>query len=205
MTAVEIGLNAVFVVLGAFIGLFLGEYVRRPNIRVDASGAGLTPAGFSVVTITITNTPGRAGIAIGQSILFGRTIFRGRQWGPPITRSPALVSASLLNDKGQGVGLLLESLAAPGRFDGQVKIENDGHARIYLFARLESEPDRYFIYGDDGHGQPEAPPDYAKLRGDHEFTLRVSYGTTTKLFPVSVSMHLQGTLWVQSAGGGMSF
>lgn len=78
-----------------------------------------------------------------------------------------------------------------------------------LFARLDSEPLRYFVFQPTTatNGAPIVPADEAKLTESAEFVVEVlhSYGNKKLRFPVAVDKGLRGRLEYRFPSGGGSF
>lgn len=203
----EITISGVSLVAGAFFGLWLGEYVKRPKLIIGGSGGGAVHVpGFRIYSVTVANAPGFIGLNIGKTVVFGRSFIQARQLGTFFDRRPSRCTASLHEAKDRsGVGLVVTN--NQGVSDGMPVVPTGGHANVYLFARLEAVPDKFFIYQATSAADPTpVVPEPHRQWSEKDFILRINSDRGTEVeMPVQVHLHLQGTLWISAAGGGSAF
>lgn len=196
--AINLVVSAVSLVLGAVLGVMLGESVKRPRLRQSGSGGGM--AGTSV---SFTNDPGFVGLSIGQTVLLGRAVHRECRLGVPVDRNPTDCHAVLLdpeNPRG-GVGLLMRDEDIPDRPVGRARVKTGGSVQVLLFVRVPGGGKEFYLFEPDPSNpwQPR-PPDPSKiLTAPKKFLLRVYYGGNRSTeVPVSVTVGLNGQMALET-------
>ena len=176
----QIVVPIVTLVLGALLGVWFTVYLARPTLRVTGSGGGGgSGPGFYATHANITNSPGLMGIRIKPTVLFGKRVHGSLEKGLTIVRNPADECIANIHDKEteEFIAPLWWRLSDdPDRAVRTVSIKTGQTVSLMLFARLNSEPLRYFIYTSSGKFTDVQPPvDEAKLRDTKKFSVRVSY------------------------------
>lgn len=193
--AINIVVSAVFLVLGAVLGVVLNEAAKRPRLQQSGSGGGM--AGTSV---TFRNDPGFVGLRIGHTVLLGRSVHRGCRLGVPVDRNPTDCSAWLVDaadPRGGSVGLLMRDEDVPERPVGRARVKTGGSVSVLLFVRAPGRGKEFYLFESDPSNpwQPR-PPDPSKiLTAPKKFLVRVQYGgdRSTEV-PVSVTLGLDGQM-----------
>jgi hypothetical protein len=197
---------------GALLGVWFTIYLTRPTLRVTGSGSGGgTGPGFYVTHVNITNSPGLMGIRINPTVLFGKRVHGRLEKGLTIIRNPAEECIANIHDKATGefiAPLWWRSADDPARVVRTASIKTGQTVSLMLFARLKSEPLRYFIYTSNGKFTDVQPPvDEVKFSDTKKFSVRVnySYGRQRLEFNAIVRKGYDGRLSWEAVGGGGSF
>jgi hypothetical protein len=205
--------SAVSLVVGTLLGAWFNRFIQRSKLVVTGGGGGGGPGpGFHQSRVSISNRPGLLGIRLSETVLFGKTIHNRIEKGLSIDRNPANECRAQMLDKKSGqfiTSLWWRSRGEPEILKPTVTIRSGETFDLFLFARLNTEPSRYFIFqpGEDGR-TPKAPHDDAKFTDTREFIVRIlySYDRQRLTFPVTVRKNFDGRLYVDRAqGGGGSF
>jgi hypothetical protein len=212
--ALQVVVPIVTLILGALLGVWFTVYLTRPMLRVTGSGGGGGASGPGYYTnyASITNSPGLMGISIKPTVLFGKRVHGRLEKGLTVTRNPAEECIANIHDKETGefiAPLWWRSVDDPDRVVRTVSIKTGEAISLMLFARLNSEPLRYFIYASSGgFTNVQAPVDEVKFRDTKKFSVRISYsyGRQKLEFDVTVRKGYDGRLsWEAVGGGGGSF
>jgi hypothetical protein len=196
-------------IVGAVVSVGYGLFLKRPLLEVSGGGGGGGPGpGHHSNYVNIRNKPGLFGIHLNPTMVFGWRVHRNINWGFVISREPATGCSATLYDKSRRSPVGLSWRRNDGSFSQIVDIESGQSVNLMLFARLDSEPLRYFIFRpvSETDGSPSIPPDDAKLTENNEFVVEVhySYGRK-KRFPVAVYKTFEGRLEYRTPGSGGSF
>jgi hypothetical protein len=152
------------------------------------------------------------GIRIKPTVLFGKRVHGGLEKGLTIVRNPAEECIANIHDKDTGefiAPLWWRSPDDPDRAVRTVSVKTGQTVELMLFARLNSEALRYFIYTSSGKFADVQPPvDEVRFRDTKKFSVRVSYsyGRQRLEFDAVVRKGYDGRLsWEAVGGGGGSF
>jgi hypothetical protein len=207
--AANIGISIVSLVVGAALGVWLGEFVKRPKLTVSGTGMHRVQD-LLVYTVHLTNEPRFIGISFESTTLLGKTIHKGFRWGQ-VPEGRATECHAILVDADNprlSTSLYLSAESDPERPADVVRIESGGRAQIYLFVRRDIQDGRFFLYAPASNPgrEPRIPEDRAFLAAPQKFVLRVgsSRGEGRRLeLPVSVIKDLNGDLRVEINGSSL--
>jgi hypothetical protein len=141
-------------VLGAILGAVLGAWYtvihKRPKLRVVGGGGGGGPGpGYYSNHVTVRNQPGLLGVRFGETAIFGKRLHKPIEHGFSFDRDPAKDCRAMIFDK--ETGDLISELC--WRREGElspwqrrVTIPSGESYYLALFARLDGEPTRYFVF-----------------------------------------------------------
>jgi hypothetical protein len=167
-----------FYILGAITTV----YIKRPKLGVvgGGSGGGGGSTDYQVNHTTIRNMPGRVGIKIGQTVLFGFRVNRQHWFGLPVMREPATgCMASLCDDMGNHIAPLW--WRDPGNVDKRpitIDLDSGQQADLFLFAQRNDDLPNYYPYEQGPSGDPIVPA--VKLNGTRRFIVRLRYSDGQK-------------------------
>ena len=206
-------LPIVTLIVGALLGVWFTVYLTRPRLRVTGGGGGggASGPGYYANHASITNMPGLMGIRINPTVLFGKTIHGHFEKGLTITRNPAEECIADIHDKETGdfiAPLWWRSPDDPSRVVRIISIRTGQTAELMLFARLNSEHLRYFIYASGGDFlDVRAPVDEVKFADTKKFSVRIKYscGRQKLEFDAIVRKGYDGRLSYEAGGSGGSF
>ncbi len=207
-------LAVVSLLLGAALGAWYTVYLRRPTLKVTGSGGGGGPGpGHHQNQIEIMNQPGLLGIRFGATIIFGKRLHGPVERGLTVDRNPANECRASLYDKktGKHVAMLWwrSSHDPAPPLHPTVTLQSGQSATLMLFARLDDEPTKYFVFAPDPTSSgPKIPPDQAKFTESREFVIRIdySYGRQKLVVDAAMTKEFDGRLTFMIArGGGGSF
>lgn len=194
------------IVLGVLLQTWYAIYFVRPKLAVTGGGSGLGPDGYRTNSVTVTNQLGFLGLHFGATSILGKTLHRGARRGHPFPRSAAQDCYGRIFD-GETGDLLATLYWQPeagtsGPWQTAATIPS-GHSRsLKLFARLDSEPDSYFVFQPMSDGTPRVPA--VKFNGDHRFRIDVSvFAQRVEVeFEGRMRLMASGTLQWETTGGG---
>lgn len=184
---VPIIVGIAFYVLGAVTTV----YIKRPKIEVSGSGGSGSggPTGFRTNSIRIRNVPGRLGLKIGQTVLFGFRINRPHWFGLPVMREPAPgCMANLYDEKGTHVApLWWRDPEDNSKRKITVDLDSGQDADLFLFAQRNDDVPNYYPYEPGPDDDPNIPT--VKLSGTRRFAVRITYsdGQKKRNFKYTVS------------------
>jgi hypothetical protein len=180
-------------VLFFILGLALPVYIKRPKLAIGGSGGGGGAIGFQEHFIEIQNVPGRLGLGIGQTIIFGLRVNRQHWFGLPVMREAAKnCTAWLYDDEGTAVSMLhWRDPADHAKRKAAVDIDSGERVGLYLFAQREDDIPNYYPYAPGADGNPVVPA--VKFNGTKRFIVRVMYsdGRHKQNFKYTVSNYYQ--------------
>ena len=199
--------------LGAFATIFVQGMITRPRLRISGSGGGVGPnPGVRHVAITISNEPGFLNFRLGQTVILGKRLLRGRTiFSVPFERVPAYECTAVIIREGaqQGVGLWWLTPESENAISNLTTISPGKSASLRLLVKEDSDPERYFYYqpSDVKSGSAAIPLESGKIAGERNFdvTLFYSYGRQQMKFKVSVVLDPHGNLQVQMPNSSMAF
>jgi hypothetical protein len=187
---------------GLLIGAWYTIYLRRPKLRIVGGGGGGDQR-FRASHINITNEPGRLGMKLGPTILFGRELHGWREFGVSFDRNRAPECRAALFDRktSQHLAPLWWHSTEPGApWQQAITLESGAQAELWVFARLTADPTKCFVFEPSDPAspstEPRVPSDAALIETSREFTIRVSYfgGRHRVKFPAAVTKEFNGTL-----------
>jgi hypothetical protein len=210
----SLALNLVFLVVGAVLGAWASLYIKRPKLTPTSGGGGggaTNRPGYWTNHVGIENKPGLIGINFGETVIFGKGLHFEK--GVTVERDPAREIIASIYDKETGeriTHLWWRSVDNPGTVRASVKVINSAETwDLMLFARLNSEPLRYFIYqsANGEFGNIVVPDDEVKFRDTKRFVVRVNYnyGRRKLEFDITVRKGYDGRFHLEGkyAGGGL--
>ena len=199
----------VTLLLGAVLGVWGTYYVIRPKLQVVGGGSG-SDGRFHTNRVTIRNEPGFLGIRLSPSVILGRRIHSGIEWGFPVHRNTAdQCMAHLLDKSGKHItALWWRSSQEPGAFANTISISEGQSVNLMLLARLSEEQLRYFVFEPPvtGTNEPKVPVREVWFSGPKQFRVRVtySYGRQKLEVPAEVTQRYDGRLYYQVGDSGGS-
>jgi hypothetical protein len=200
-------------IVGALLGVLFTVYLARPRLKVRGSGSGGgTGPGYCTSYAHITNLPGLMGVRLNQTVLFGRRVHGQLEKGLTIMSTPAEECMASVYDKKTGefiAPLWWRSPSDPGRVVRTVSIKCGEYAELMIFARLNAELLRYFIYSSNGNESDVQPPvDEIKFNDTRTFSVRISYSYRRQKLEFDATMRkgYDGRLYYSvGPGGGGTF
>jgi hypothetical protein len=149
--------------------------------------------------IRLANVPALVGIRLRPTMILGKKVHGYVKKGITVDRLPAKDCTASIHEKESGQFISLLWWLSPnesGHVIRSVTIESGGYADLMIFARLRTEPLRYFIYNSSNGeaSQILAPPDEIKFRETKQFFVRVCYGGQKFEFDVTLRKGLAGEL-----------
>jgi hypothetical protein len=212
-------IDIISLIIGALLGAFLSTWhaywVKRPILHIyGAGGCGSSGLGFHTNHITFTNPQGLLGWRIRESVIFGIRLHRHFEVGLVIDRSPAHECRAFLFEKKNNQIIKQLTWRIKGTqgsyYKDMVTIESGQQADLMLFARLNQEKNKYFVYEPTSLSDytPKTPDDDEKFNSSMDFVVEIwhSYGRKKLRFECRMIKGLDGKLSFQSAsGGGGSF
>jgi hypothetical protein len=168
----------VFYALGAITTV----YIKRPKIGVSGGGGGGSgaPDGFQTNNIRIRNMPGRVGIKIGQTVLFGIRLNRSHWFGLPVEREPAKgCMANLYDENGAHIApLWWRDPENSAKRKITMDLDSGQEADLFLFAQRNDDVPNYYPYEPGPGDDPNIP--IVKLSGTRRFLIRIIYSDGQK-------------------------
>lgn len=186
------------------LGVATAVYQKRPKLIINGgggSGSG-SPTGFQQNRLGVQNVPGRLGMRLGTTVVFGRVVHKSHWIGWPVAREPAKkCSAWLLDETGEPITSLF--WIDPGdhnKRQGHVDLESGERADLVIFAQKNDDLASYYPYTPDANGDPVVPP--VKFSGTKRFIVRLNYsdGQQTRNYKYTVSPSYQSGHMVLRAG-----
>ena len=194
-------------VVGAFLGVWLGEFLKRPKLKAAGSSGGGGPSFGYVNAMGVTNEPAFLGLSAGDTIIFGRRIHSAFAIGLPISRYPATGCRATLHDLETDefvAHLWWRTRAGNSTEYPQVMTLDAGESgELMLFARQDQHGIEYFPFAPAANrsvaGAPlfEPPAETLRFRDDRTFRVRIMYGylgRQVRTFPVAVKRLVRGGL-----------
>ena len=193
-------------ILFYILGVASTVYLKRPKLKVVGGGGGGSgsPTGFQIDNICVRNIPGRLGMTIGQTQLFGLRINRQHWFGWPVMREPAKGCTSwLCDDNGEALTVLYwRDPDDGGKRKVTIDLDSGQTADLFLFAQRNDDIPNYYPYQPDVNGDPVLPP--VKFNGARRFVIRINYsdGQQKRDFKYIVSNDFQtGRLRIRPGRG----
>jgi hypothetical protein len=162
----------------------------------------------------VRNQSGLLGLRLGETTIFGRPFHGQIERGFSFDREPAKECHGRIYDKATGdfiAPLWWRRAGTALGWQQGVTIESGESCELGLFARLSSEPTKYFVF-EPIAGEPGSPPrvpatDEAKFEGTHDFRIEVAYSYERQklVFEGRMRKGYDGRLYWESRGGGGSF
>jgi hypothetical protein len=206
-----VGTHVLVLLLGTAFGVWLNHRVARPRLVVNgAGGHGGPESGFRVCHLSVQNQPGILRVRLDSTISTGMRVAGSIEKAFRLDRNPAHECSARLVDKDTSQDLAWLWWRTPGGerpFEPTVAIGPGHSVDLMLFARLESEPARYFAYQPSGDGRtPKLPAEVARFDDTRDFVVRIeySYGRQRLSFPVTVRKEADGRLSLEYPEGGRS-
>ncbi len=198
--------------IGAFVSFWLEVFVKRPKLIINGSGGGGGQGpGHHKNYVTIYNEPALFGIKISNTTILGFQLHGHIEKGLVIDRAPAQECSAFIFDK--ETNEFISQLYWKDENDHNVSyttitLNSGKRAQLMLFARLNSEESKYFIYQPESlsNEHPRIPDENSKFSETREFIVKItySYGKKTFKFPVKVTKKYNGKLEynIKKSGGG---
>ncbi len=200
-------------IIGGIFGSFATIYIGRPKIVVSGGGGGGGPGpGYYSNFISVSNEPGFFGIRISETTILGKRIHNRIRIGQVFDRAPAHECRALIKDKSTNevLGLLWwRELSNPQKAVQTLNLNSGEQAELIIFARLEGEQSKYFVY------QPTSPTDHhpipiddeLKFKETRDFIIEIQYAYGMKKISKEIKMikGLNGRLTFQGPTGSGSF
>lgn len=152
------------------------------------------------------------GIRFGETVILGKHIHGGLEKGLSIERNAATECTAGILDKETGTYIARLWWWPPSGtsdpWQSMITLRSGESRALMLFARLENEPTRYFIFApsaDTASPLPcQIPTEDAKFKETHRFVVRItySYGRQTLTFDTTISKEFDGRLRFQLHGQG---
>ena len=205
--------NLLFLVLGAILGAIFSAwvsiYLKRPQLKIvgGGGGGGASGPGYFTNHVRVENRPGLWGIRLEELTIFGKGRHRPFEKGITVDRDPARECVASIHDKETGqriTHLWWRSLANPGQLQASVKAINSAESwDLMIFARLNAEPLRYFIY-QSANGQFDnvvVPHEEVKFHDTKRFVVRINYDYDRRKleFEVTVRKGYDGRLYIDGS------
>lgn len=188
-------------VFGVLLDILFNAYIRRPRLMVVGSGAAGGPGpGYHVSHLSIRNRGGFIGIKLRETVLFGKTLHNGLQKGFTVEANPARMCTAWLADR--TTGRILTGLYWRGE-DGQptnvINLNSEEAADLLLFARLDDEPTKYFVFRPGPEGEPVVPSSDARMTGTYEFIVELQWsdGIHKARFDVTMMQNLDSPAYLE--------
>jgi hypothetical protein len=184
-------------------------YLARPKLALAGGGGGGGPGpSFHEHFVQVTNQPGLLGVRLRETIIFGRRIHGALSRVLPFERRAATECRAWLHPKEGGstaVPLWWRSSDDRRRCVQSVTIGNGETYELPLFARLDSEPSRYFIFAPEEGGwceRPAVPREPAVFDDTREFVVRINYsnGHQRLAFETAMRKQLDGRFRYETKG-----
>jgi hypothetical protein len=211
---VQIALPIVTLVLGVVLGAWYTVYLRRPTLKITGGGSGGGPGpGHLRNHVRVINRPGLLGIRLGETILLGGRLHGHVEKGLTVDRNPANQCIANILDKESGrqvAPLMWRTSDANRPWQRIVTLNSGEEVDLMLFARLENEPSKYFVFEPadvSSEAAPRIPNEEAKFTDTREFLVRImySYGRQKLTFKATMRKGFDGRLSYETDGGGGSF
>lgn len=193
---------------GAWLSAAAGLSLTRPKLALAGGGGGdVLDPGFRAHFVRVENQSGVMRVPLKETVIFGRQIHGAFFRGIPFERRAAVDCRAWLSakDDPRPVPLWWRSMDDPRRCSQSATMRDGEQYELLLFARLNSEPSRYFIFDAQGEScAPVVPNDAAKFDDTREFRVRVDYsrGRQRFSFETAVRKQLDGTLRYETKGAG---
>jgi hypothetical protein len=164
--------------------------------------------------VRVTNQPGLLGIRLSETVIMGRQMHGMFEKGLTVDRNPASECRASLHDKETGSHIALlwwrPTFDATARWQQTATIQSGESFELAVFARLDSEPTKYFVFApesEDASSPPRIPSDEAKFTDTRDFFVRIaySYGRQKLSFSATVRKEFDGRLRWETEGSGGSF
>jgi hypothetical protein len=198
-------------VLGAVLGAWYSIYLRRPKLGITGGGGGGGPGpGHHRNHVTVSNRPGLPGIRLNETAILGWRIHGPIEKGYAVDRDAAKECRATILDKQTGRHIApLWWRSRSSEYSNTVTIESGQSYDLMLFARLDSEPLKYFVFA----SKPETPHELmipveeAKFADTHEFAVKITYayGRQQLRFDITMRKGFDGRLYYEGKHGGGSF
>ena len=211
----QIVIPVLTLILGVLLGAGYTVYLRRPRLTVTGSSSGGGPGpGHHSNRLRVTNQPGLLGIRIKQTVVMGKQVFGDFEKGLTVIRDPAIQCQATIHDVQNGnrhiAMLWWRPLTEPdGDWDRTVTIQSGETFELALFARLDTEPTKYFIFEpvSEQSPSPRIPNDDAKFDDTREFLIRIKYSYGRQELPFRGTMRkgYDGRLTWEGENGRGSF
>jgi len=150
--------------------------MRRPKLAITGGGGGGGAGSYHRNHISVSNQPGLLGIRLGDTVVFGRRLHGRFEKGLTVDRSPASECQANLHDRKTGqyiAGLWWTPTQGGAPWQRTLAIGSGGTVTLALFARLDSEPTKFFVFEPENPNQWDSPPrepiDDVKFHDTHEF------------------------------------
>ena len=168
--------------LGMFLGLWFGEFFRRPRLsNAGTSGAGST-GHPQVFTLRVANAPAMLGAEVRPTVLFGRRLHGTRILGLPVSRHAAVQCRASLYDRGSREFIAPLHWLNPGAggdpYVDAVTIEPGQEVNLPVFSTVDSATQEYFPFAppDPTTGALFRPAGTVRFNGSRQFYIRFQLG-----------------------------
>lgn len=194
-------------VIGAFLGTWLNFRVTQPKLKVTGGGQG------GYVHLSITNPHALLGFAIRPTMIWGKWLNHGSEFGQLIDRSPARDCSAVVFDADTGRHVGSAFWFHEGEFGLVTTIGPSETAQLILFTQQGAPQGTYYLWypggGDNRHVCP-GPRDGQDALFDEgrDFfvEVRLRNGRRNFRFPFSVIKNFNGRFEYRSpTGGGTMF
>ena len=211
--ALQIVIGLLLLLIGAILGAVLNVYFKRPKLAIAGGGGGGGPGpGFRRNYITILNESGQFGLNIRETVILGKRIHGRIDRGLVFDRLPARECRARIYDKKSGEpikGLWWRVPNTSSCFVQEMTLNSGERAELMLFARLNDEPSKYFVFepSDGPKGAPVIPSEESKFQETRAFVVEIRYFHGKKVFSTDVEMRrgFDGRLSFKRKTGGSSF
>lgn len=208
-------MQIVIPILTLLLGVAFSVFLRRPRLQLTGSSSGGGPGpGHHSNRLRVTNQPGLLGIKLKQTVVMGKRIYRDFEKGLTVIRDPAIECRATIHDADDGnrhiAMLWWRPLSDPhADWERTVTIQSGETFELALFARLDNEPTKYFIFEPQSEHSPspKVPSDDVKFDDTRRFLIRImySYGRQELIFRGTMRKGYDGRLRWESEMGGASF
>jgi len=188
-------------ILSVFLGAWLNAYLTRPKLEICGNGSGgCSGPGYYMCHAVVRNSLGLLGISLKQTIIFGKRLHRPVEKGLTANRNPASKCTARILDKvtREHIAHLWWRFPESDRVQQWVDIGSNESCDLMLFARLDAEPSKYFIYQSKSDALLDVgiPPEHLKYHGTRRFIVQISYthGRQKLEFDAAVQKHYGGRL-----------
>jgi len=180
-------------VFGIMLSTWYTSHLARPRLEVVGVVSGKYTPGYSAYQLAIQNNRGFFGIRLKPPSFFGRFMLSGFRKGYIVESQTAHGCTAWLYDKrGGGHPTGLYWRLEPGQPPTNLVTLGSGQtADLLLFARLEEEPTRYFVFQPDGAERPAIPDE--RIAEDREYILELTCSDGLHKARIPVAMRQQPT------------
>ena len=202
--ALAFGVWIASVVISYIFGLASTNFLQRPKLTISGSGGGGSQHEFNV---NLENRPGRIGINLNETIIFGKRVHGLIKIGPSFDRRTSYECFGTImdNDTGDIISQLTWRVA-DGTLKRKVTLESGQSANLLIFAATDDDPGKYFIY--EWHGNANepfvVPPANKRFNYSKNFTVivRDKYDSIVYQDKVTAKITHGGMLTFASKKGG---